>query len=296
MYPRITGSPGKDINITFTTDFWEQFEKIRQLGSPGKYGSVFEVREIKTGIHYAVKIVDVHGPNGTDFLKVREAVLEFNYHRRALTDPGSDQLDKHFIQVYDCALILGDNASFVFILMEKADITLLDAVKSKSVTRKHLCAWASFILTGIRIMHKKGLVHRDLHELNILFVGNRPVIADFGISCFNDVCVNRIMDSDSSMVLETFHDVKTFILTLLRIEKEASHHHGFSLFSEKMRSKLDRLRKRIDKNASYLKDYSDIRKRNIFMKRDNEFSFAELNEMMDLDKIVDKVQSLCRKG
>ena len=41
---------------------------------------------------------------------------------------------------------------------------------------------AQQILIGLDSIHQKGIVHRDIKPQNILIKGDKPLLADFGVS------------------------------------------------------------------------------------------------------------------
>jgi serine/threonine protein kinase len=113
----------------FEKYLWEEFELGSQLGEDGQYGSVFKVIDRQSKQEYAMKKINVENEHSaTDFEKIRKAVMEYQHHLRAITTI-THQMDKHFLQVYDYALVGTKNGIQIFILMEKADGTLLDAAR-----------------------------------------------------------------------------------------------------------------------------------------------------------------------
>lgn len=307
MFPPKFNAPvgARGIKIMFNDEIAQAFSIDHQLGESGSVGKVYQVTEKETKKKYALKVIRVDTPGGrTDFPKVRDAIAEyhevqnavkeFKYHNIAATDHAT--YDKHFLQVYDIALVLGSERDDICILMEKADGSLFDAHKLFGhVTAQHFCEWLSFILQGIRVMHKKDLVHRDLHPGNILFVGKRPVIADFGQSCFAGVCINEPIENSSSMAIEAYKDVDTLLQRIMEAHNLIAHQQGqATILSESMKNDIERARKAVKKYAHYLEHYKSPRERVLRMKRDKEVTYDEMQSMEQLDHIVSKIRTICK--
>lgn len=206
-----SGTTQHHTKVIFESDLTSHFSLKNELGS-GQFGSVYRVRDNTSGNHYALKKIPIkkgdHEDN-IDFEQVRLAMIEFTNHRRAVHSHNG--FDPHFLQVYDSALVLGSKGPYVAILMQLADGTLRQYIADHRISKDQMCSWLGFLLEGVDIMHAKHLVHRDLHSENIMLVNGTPVIADFGQSCFNDVCAAQPLQHGSSMLKEQLADIGTLL-------------------------------------------------------------------------------------
>lgn len=74
----------------------------------------------------------------------------------------------------------------LILVMETADGSLHDRIKLADFELHEAAQWVFEILSGLSEIHTCGLVHRDLSPKNVLFVGTRPKIADFGTTRCKD--------------------------------------------------------------------------------------------------------------
>jgi len=76
--------------------------------------------------------------------------------------------------------------NFIFVVMEymKTDLKqLMDSLREKSFTEKHLLKVIYGILSGLNFLHSANVLHRDIKPSNILIDDNFNVkICDFGLS------------------------------------------------------------------------------------------------------------------
>ncbi|CAG8612962.1 11162_t:CDS:2, partial [Cetraspora pellucida] len=86
------------------------------------------------------------------------------------------------------------------LVLQIADSTLRDHLKSKCNEGLYQISWdelirlAKGISNGLKYLHDKGIIHRDLHSMNILINEGNALIADFGISKdINDPNSNSLM-------------------------------------------------------------------------------------------------------
>lgn len=296
--PQFNAVPNEEgLKYMADTSVWNHFDLGPQLGENGSYGSVFIVTDKHTGKQYAMKMISVENQYGvTDYEKIRRSVLEYQHHLRAVTNPDTNEFNKHFIQVYDYALVFGKRGGHVFILMEKGDGTILDAATlfGRKVTPRDVCVWTEFLMKGLRVMHKKGLVHRDLHAKNILFVGGRPVIADFGQSCFGSVCANGESLTERQLHGDTYMDVKQTILSILEAEQLIAHQQGHALLPDTLRKEMKLARQTVAKYEDYHTSYEKTRERLLRMKKDGDIEFDKIVSMKDLDNIVLRIKDICK--
>ncbi|KAF0494222.1 kinase-like protein [Gigaspora margarita] len=92
------------------------------------------------------------------------------------------------IKLYGVSIDLNTN-NFLLVL-QFADKTLCEHLKSKRIENLYQISWgelinlAKGITNGIKHLHEKNIIHRDLHSKNILINEGKALIADFGLSKF----------------------------------------------------------------------------------------------------------------
>jgi len=159
-------------------------ELLRKIGG-GSYGEVWLARNV-TGTLRAVKLVASSGP--------RDPRLEREFAGLKKFEPIS-RLHPGLVHI----LHLGRDESIggLYYIMELADSTETNSVSDpsqyaprtlKSDLQSHDgltasdCTELSLALTSaLAFLHEQGLIHRDIKPSNIIFVGNRPKLADIGL-------------------------------------------------------------------------------------------------------------------
>jgi formylglycine-generating enzyme required for sulfatase activity/tRNA A-37 threonylcarbamoyl transferase component Bud32 len=149
---------------------------VRLLGRGGM-GEVYEVTD-EAGISWALKVL------ASDMMDKPGAVERFRREALVMSEmdhPGIVKVDR-----------MGESKGRHWLRMEMAEgrevegkraITLQDYVEasegrlSETETKELLQS----LLTSLEYAHGRGLVHRDLKPANVLFFGDEPKIADFGL-------------------------------------------------------------------------------------------------------------------
>lgn len=110
-----------------------------------------------------------------------------------ITDNPDKQLDElifsttlehpNLINCYTCGECELNNFEFLYLLMEKADYSLEDELKKGKLSEEKVKQLVLDIANGLNYLHSQNLVivHRDLKPGNILKVGDKWKISDFGL-------------------------------------------------------------------------------------------------------------------
>jgi NIMA (never in mitosis gene a)-related kinase len=151
------------------------FEIIRELGK-GAYGSVFQVRRKEDGSIYAMKKVDLSKLNN----KEKENSLNEVRILASITSPNVISYKDSF---YD------EKNSMLCIVMEFADNGDLEGkvnanIKARSNFKEHeIWNIVAQIAYGLKALHDKKIMHRDLKCANIFLTKNNDVkIGDMNVS------------------------------------------------------------------------------------------------------------------
>ncbi|MGI0483319.1 choice-of-anchor C family protein [Geminocystis sp. CENA526] len=110
-----------------------------------------------------------------------------------ITDNPDKQLDElifsttlehpNLINCYTCGECELNNIEFLYLLMEKADYSLEDELKKGKLSEEKVKQLVLDIANGLDYLHSQQpvIVHRDLKPGNILRVGDKWKISDFGL-------------------------------------------------------------------------------------------------------------------
>jgi serine/threonine protein kinase len=163
---------GEEINLQPGQIIEDRYEIVRLIGAGGM-GSVYEVKRLVDGKHFALKaLIGVSDPFArARFAREAQIAAQVN-HPNVVSIVDVDQA----------------KSGFLFLVMELLEGTTLHEVRR----RQKDIPWSLFVLThvaeGLHAIHEKGIVHRDLKPGNVLLSrgsdGRRPLvkITDFGIS------------------------------------------------------------------------------------------------------------------
>ncbi|AFP65660.1 cyclin-dependent kinase 2 (nucleomorph) [Chroomonas mesostigmatica CCMP1168] len=160
-------------NLLYLND---NFMSLNFIGK-GTYGKVFRMKEIKNSKIFAGKELEIFGTFEyilSIYLREIKIILSF----------------QHPNIVFAKEIRFSKSFNRIFILMEYCEHTLASKIISNRECKNRLSLLSirrviRQLLLGIDILHKNGVVHRDLKPHNIL-VNNRNVykICDFGLARF----------------------------------------------------------------------------------------------------------------
>jgi serine/threonine protein kinase len=152
-------------------DINEYYNYGEKLGE-GKFGKVYSGENKKTGEKVAIKVIEKG-----------KKLNELDWQRREIE---SLKLFKHdyIIKMHD----IYDSSSTVCIIMEFLEGDLFDYLKENNfnlpIERSRQVLYE--LALGIKCIHDKGVIHRDLKLENILMTKKNnlgiPKVSDFGLS------------------------------------------------------------------------------------------------------------------
>ena len=165
LYLSIDGSNFNVINYV------NQFQIIKPIKSGG-YGEVLLAKNIITNNLVSIKKIDLQGFSTDDL---------YNISREALYL--SSLIHKNIIKMY-CSYTYNNCLYNVMDFAEGGELTQL-INSSENISEKKIKDIFKQIQEGVKFIHGKNVIHRDLKPNNILFLDkekNHVVIIDFGIS------------------------------------------------------------------------------------------------------------------
>uniref|UniRef100_W5NG38 non-specific serine/threonine protein kinase n=1 Tax=Lepisosteus oculatus TaxID=7918 RepID=W5NG38_LEPOC len=202
--------------------FLQDFDLIETIDKGG-FGSVFKARRKLEGKHYAVKIVK-HTPKAERevgalaglqhqyIVRYFSSWLEDTMYQAEKTDSSSSSSSgpgtpKEFLYIQ---MELCEGGTLRSWIDQEQDGRPKDKEKTMSIFRQ--------IVEGVKYIHSKQLIHRDLKPPNILFSHERTVkIGDFGLA------TSAINESDSNSIQRT---KRTGTVTYMSPEQETQNQYG----------------------------------------------------------------------
>lgn len=143
---------------------------INEIGKGG-FGIVFTVKNQKTGLIYALKLLSLWEIHPDEYSQLTKRFnLEFKIGKTA---------SEFLVESYYFGFIEGNP----YIIMELCPNGNLNDDKFKFQDEKKLTELIYDILFGLKSLHQNGFIHRDIKPENILYSrDNKIKIADYGIS------------------------------------------------------------------------------------------------------------------
>src|SRR5262245_20066580 len=139
----------------------------RELASGGM-GVVFLVHELLLSRPVAVKVMRPE-------LATADAAEGFLREARIL----ARVRHPHIVSVYRA----GESAGLFYYIMEYVEgETLYDRLQRGALSRKDALKLGRDLLDGLETVHQAGIVHRYIKPANVFLVGQRTLLADFGIA------------------------------------------------------------------------------------------------------------------
>ncbi|GBC10195.1 hypothetical protein RclHR1_09420003 [Rhizophagus clarus] len=148
---------------------YDKFNQIAEIDSGG-FSIVSKANLVNTGL-VALKILNSNkelDEANNEFVKELEILREIDYHPNINRILG----------------ITKDSENYIFVLEYANEGNLRDYLKKKVtyLNWNDKIRMALDISNGLRFLHYKGIIHRDLNSKNILVNNEKLLIADFGIS------------------------------------------------------------------------------------------------------------------
>jgi hypothetical protein len=142
------------------------YELLDELGA-GAMGTVYRARHVHTGATYAVKT-----------LSSVDVELLARFQREG---EGQTRVDDHphVLRVHS----MGREGGTCFLVMDLASGgSLEDRLREGLPAPERAAAWVSDLAAAVEHAHRRGVLHRDLKPANVLFEGDTPLLADFGLA------------------------------------------------------------------------------------------------------------------
>ncbi|RGB40058.1 kinase-like domain-containing protein [Rhizophagus diaphanus] len=151
---------------------YSEFEEIVDIGR-GNFGEVSRANLANTGLLVALKIIISKSQYESDevnddIIKELELLREVDYHPR----------------INRCLGITKDPKNYILVLEYANEGNLRKYLKKNFTSLKWTdkIQMALDITSGLKFLHAKGIIHRDLHSKNILVNDRKLLIADLGLS------------------------------------------------------------------------------------------------------------------
>jgi len=164
---------------TLEEQFHQKYILTQKLGQ-GSFAQVYLAEAVVDGNAVAVKIMDMRAANGNQKYDVVDDWMKANVKnevavwRRVGTQPHCVAFHAEYIE-----------GPLAYIIMEKCDITLLQALENAFVfTERNLAHIIKEMLQALATIHALEVVHRDIKPDNFLCCGEERTIklCDFGLS------------------------------------------------------------------------------------------------------------------
>ena len=110
--------------------------------------------------------------DGTDILHENNLLKELVHH--------------NVVKQYNLANILYNDNLYVSLLLELCDYDMYNMVMKKTFSETQCYRASEDILSGLKFIHSKFIIHRDIKVENILIKNNTYKISDFGLSIHED--------------------------------------------------------------------------------------------------------------
>ncbi|XP_010792464.1 serine/threonine-protein kinase H1-like [Notothenia coriiceps] len=146
---------------------------IKALIGRGSFSRVVRVEHRATRQPFAIKMMEVEGPEGREVCASELAVLQRVRHSHVI----------HLMEVFQFP-------QRVYMVLELATGgELLDRVVSRGhFTERDATQALRMVLTGVAYLHNLGITHRDLKPENLLYyhpgADSRLLVTDFGLATF----------------------------------------------------------------------------------------------------------------
>ena len=96
------------------------------------------------------------------------------------------QGEDRVIKLYDYENVVTEEEELLYVVMEKGDTDLALLIKkytvNKEITPAMIKHYWSEMLHAVAVVHKKGVIHKDLKPANFMLVAGRLKLIDFGIA------------------------------------------------------------------------------------------------------------------
>ncbi|RHZ46440.1 hypothetical protein Glove_621g62 [Diversispora epigaea] len=157
---------------------YNTFEDITEIAS-GAFGTVYRANSIELGKQVALK--NLHENNEKLYVKELTNIMTVNNN-------------DNIINFYGISIDpLTETHYLVLQYAKDGDLRTYLRINFKSLDWTIKINMAKDITSGLRCIHDKNIVHKDLHSKNILVHGGRLMITDLGLSQSSDTNSNSIV-------------------------------------------------------------------------------------------------------
>ncbi|HEX5061851.1 MAG TPA: serine/threonine-protein kinase [Kofleriaceae bacterium] len=153
--------------------------RIERFIAAGGMGEVYAAHDLVLDTKVALKTLRPELEGSADAIARlrREIALA-----RSVTDP-------HICRLHD----VGEHDGRVFLSMELLEgRTLAELVKAGGMALDEIERIAPQLVAGLGVLHRASIVHRDFKTSNVIVVGDRAVITDFGLARSVDAKDSRL--------------------------------------------------------------------------------------------------------
>uniref|UniRef100_A0AC34REM7 Protein kinase domain-containing protein n=1 Tax=Panagrolaimus sp. JU765 TaxID=591449 RepID=A0AC34REM7_9BILA len=154
----------------------EDFVYGQEIGR-GAYGVVYDVREVKTGNLYVMKV--------NQFSTFQEGVPQSVIREISALMSIKELRHENIVLLHDAFITQKEGTATLSILYEKCDWDLHQFLKNipRSMGERQIKWFTYQIFSGLEFLHSHSIIHRDIKPENILVNKSQNVkIADFGLA------------------------------------------------------------------------------------------------------------------
>jgi mitogen-activated protein kinase 7 len=152
--------------------FPHKYEFIREIGH-GEYGNVYAAQSKTTGQNYAIKKIE---NVFADLRELKRIIREVKLMKKFRNSPFVMGLhDMYFFPSSQ------NNNYHLFLVMDLMDEDLHSVLKRGPLPLEKVKSYMFQLLLGLKEMHSKNIIHRDIRPKNLLLKGHRLKIGDFGM-------------------------------------------------------------------------------------------------------------------
>jgi len=200
--PQLVNQPVKILNSNRTL---KDYEIIQELGK-GSQGVVYKAKRKSDGKIIALKVMDIN-PLQKKKINIAKKEVEF---LKTLSEPVCNP----FVICYYGSSYDEKDGKFLIEMEYIEGMNMADFIKligNDKIRYYYLLLIARDIAQGLKYMHSKNIIHRDIKLANIIIQKDTfiPKIIDFGLSCFVESC-KGISGTPNYLPPELLTDGKTY--------------------------------------------------------------------------------------
>jgi serine/threonine protein kinase len=159
----------------------EQPNKVLQGGN----GVLFKVIDPENDEECVLKILKYSYQSGLRSNKIKKRIERFEREIEALSLVANNEVE-WVVRFYSNGIKKINGEEFPFYIMEKCDSNLSEFLALNELDIPQKLLLCQQIIYGIIELHQNRIYHRDIKSENILFLGDKPLIADLGLADYRD--------------------------------------------------------------------------------------------------------------